>query len=420
MAESAQAPQPKRPRYVLHIVLFLLTVLTTSAVGAELATNQSWIIATPLGPALGWADLSKGLPYSLAFLAFLLCHEFGHYFLARKHRVQTSLPYFLPVFLPLAGIQIGTFGAVIRILQVPRTTRQYFDIGIAGPLAGFVVSICLLWYGFANLPEPEWLFEIHPEYQADFGRIPTEAEIINRYGVVNTPDGPVVNPITVVGSTLLYDFFATHVADPALLPPATEIMHYPLLFAGFLTLFFTALNLLPIGQLDGGHVLYGMFGRRRAALISRITVLLLILYGGSGVVVIGSEFWSIWLLCYLLYLTLLTPHIFNTRSIPVVLGSAVAIIAIQQGIQWLFPVILTNGIGYLWLVYAFLAVRVVRLDHPPAVIEQRLDRPRMLLGWLAIVVFILCFTPSPIILKTAAYLSSDPGVEGVLASLVGW
>ena len=155
---------PRKLRTILiHGGLFLLSLITTMMVGAELVEKKYWFTWGLLDPELDPAnyvfqlkDLWKGLPYSLAFLGFLTVHEFGHYFTAMYHRVRSSLPYYIPIYIPIPGVlNIGSFGAVIRLKETPRSTREYFDIGIAGPLAGFVVSLLLLVYGFTTLPPME-------------------------------------------------------------------------------------------------------------------------------------------------------------------------------------------------------------------------------------------------------------------------
>jgi len=117
-------------------------------------------------PDYSWTDFASGLPYSLSFLFILTVHEFGHYFTAIHYRVKTSLPYYIP--LPPLTFLFGTLGAVIRIKSLIPSRQQNFDIGIAGPLAGFIAALGILFYGFLTLPEPEYIFQFHPEY-AKFG-----------------------------------------------------------------------------------------------------------------------------------------------------------------------------------------------------------------------------------------------------------
>lgn len=380
--------------YPLHIFLFLVTVFTTSMAGAELATAKSFFADDPLA----WSELWRGLPFSLSFLFFLTVHEFGHYLTAVYHKVKCSLPYYIPIFLPFSPINIGSFGAVIRIREVPPSRRKYFDIGVAGPLAGFVVSIGLLLYGFTHLPPmEETILALHPEYLQVFGGIPAEADI------AGTGTG------LVLGGNLLFDFMMWAVpGDAAALPPSFEVMHYPFIFVGFLTLFFTALNLLPIGQLDGGHVTYGLFGRRWAGWISRATVVLLVGIGGTGLVQVSDydpayyETYSFYLgseaLKFTLYagfLYFVMGRLFKDLTVPGLLILVAGILLFQGLINLIISGLEVNGI---WLLYAFLAVRVIGVDHPAALDDTPLDWKRKVLGWLAIVIFILCFSPAPLVL----------------------
>jgi len=392
-ATPPRAPQKRsRNRYGLHSVLLLATFVTTTLAGAEHVTNRHWLGAPP-GQAATLADFWKGIPYSLSFLAFLLTHEFGHYFAARWHKVRTSLPFAIPVFIPVPGVfNIGSFGAVIRIRDRPDSTRKYFDIGVAGPLAGFVVALGLLVYGFLTLPPLDYLYEMNPLYR-ELGHVPTLRELLE----INVGHGN--GQLFVVGHNLLYDGLAYLLADPARMPSQAEILHYPFLFAGFLTLFFTALNLLPIGQLDGGHVTYGLFGRRIAGIVSRATVLLLIVYGGTGIVNVqdfyapGFSFgvWGMLVGIYLLFLFFVISRILpDVRHTALAVG---AVLLLQQLVVWVAP---TQSVYPLWLLYAFLAVRVIRLDHPVALVEAPLSRGRKAIGWLALVIFVLCFTPEPL------------------------
>ncbi|MEN8193112.1 MAG: site-2 protease family protein, partial [Bacteroidota bacterium] len=140
----------------LHLLLFGISLVTTIIAGME------WISPTP-GP-YSLLELTKAVPYSLSILFIIGVHEFGHYFAARFHHVDTTLPYFIP-FPPIAGfLNFGTMGAVIRTRSVVMNNRAMFDIGVAGPIAGFVASIIVLIYGFTHLPGVEYLLAIHPDY----------------------------------------------------------------------------------------------------------------------------------------------------------------------------------------------------------------------------------------------------------------
>jgi len=361
--------------------------------GAELRTADLFYWGN-----LTFADLYRGGLFSFAFLAFLTVHEFGHFFAARYHQVKTSLPYYIPIFIPFMMMNIGSFGAVIRIREMPPSRRKYFDIGVAGPLAGFVVSIILLVVGFLTLPEAPWmdyLGDLHPQMKS-MDHIWTAEEAIKVSG-----GGPLIS----TGSNLLYDGMAALFADPQLLPPGHEVMHYPLLFVGYLTLFFTALNLLPIGQLDGGHVIYGLFGKKAHGWVSRIAVLALLFFGGTGLMELPAyrieEWSSLWdyvlnyALTFLVYLGLLmlVARRMNPKwSIWLRLALAVGLMLLQFGLKGIFPGIEPNLI---WLVYAFLSAAMIGLDHPGSADENPLSKKQKILGWLAILIFISCFSISP-------------------------
>ncbi len=381
-----------KDRYWLHALLFLVTFITTTMAGAELTTFGRWFPGAfdDSVPQLGLGDFWNGLPYSIAFLAFLTCHEFGHYFASRYHKVASSLPYYIPVFLP-AMLNIGSFGAVIRIRQAPDSTRKYFDIGVAGPLAGFVVSVVILAIGFATLPPIDYVLEMNPDYIDRYGGVPTESQLLKDNGMG-----------IAMGTSLLFELFKEIFADPTRLPNHFEMFHYPLLFAGFITLFFTALNLLPIGQLDGGHVTYALFGRKRSALFSRIAVLALVLYGGIGIVKFTYPFWYVALGFYLLFLVYVMSKV-ASGNIWLTIGLVLTVIVAQQGLQAAMP---NQQLSLIWLLYALIAVRVIRLDHPVAKVEHPLSPGRKAVGWLSLAIFILCFSPNPIEVKVA-----DPQME---------
>jgi len=147
---------PNVKTVLIHSSLFIVTFITTTLAGAEWTHGKSVLFGE-----FTWQDFASGLPYSISFLAVLTVHEFGHYFTAMYHRVRASLPYFIP--LPPIPMMFGTLGALIRLRERVTTTTKNFDIGIAGPLAGFVTAVILLWYGFTHLPPPEYIFTIHPE-----------------------------------------------------------------------------------------------------------------------------------------------------------------------------------------------------------------------------------------------------------------
>lgn len=376
-------PWPRWARYSLHLLLFLVTLLTTTLAGVQLRTGgldllPGQLLLQPLTQV--WAALQPGLAYSLPFLGVLTVHEFGHYFTARYNRIRATLPYFIP--LPLG---IGTFGAVIRIKDRIFSRREFFDVGLAGPLAGFVVAVGVLAYGFLHLPPLEYLYAIHPDYHpygADYAQ----------YVYQSVPPGTAVS----LAQPLLFQGMAALLADPARLPHPNELLHYPMLTAGLLALFFTALNLLPIGQLDGGHIVYGLLGPRRAARVSVVLFVGFIFYAGLGLFSLRSDAdtWLYWGAPYALYLWTVFRQAVPTARRAALLAAAV----------WLGQVALASGLPGVqgnpgWLLFGLLLARVMGIFHPPAPDEQPLSVGRKVLGWLMLVIFVLCFSPSPIIFR---------------------
>lgn len=412
----------KRDNYPLHITLFLLTLMTTTIAGAALRLGKTaywpWLFGIEFDPGnVAAEDLIMGIPFSLAFVGFLTAHEFGHYFTARYHKVKTSLPYYIPIFTPFnLPFKIGSLGAVIRLRETPSSTRKFFDIGIAGPLAGFVVSVGLLIYGFATLPPAqEYIYSVHDMYRTEFGHVPSEAEM-HTYMEEHQMGGAGIK----LGSNLLYDFLANTIpADKAQVPPAFEMMHYPFLLAGFLTLFFTAMNLLPIGQLDGGHVIYGLFGKKRAHAVSKAAVVCLLMIGGSGFMnfsgLAGSDLEGgglftrlssnfqmlgdfaqrlIGVPLYGFFVWYVLRRVFKQWPRGRTIWFTLSLLALQATACALWPSIEVNGV---WLLYSFLAVRVLGVEHPGAATEEPLSTGRKVLGIIAIVIFIISFSPAPLL-----------------------
>lgn len=386
-----------RPQnYPLHIFLFLVTVFTTTMAGAEMVTGRSFFWQGDSQPMLSLGDLGEGLLFSFCFLFFLTVHEFGHFLTAVYHRVRCSLPYYIPIFIPGLPMNIGSFGAVIRIREVPPSRRIYFDIGVAGPLAGFVIAVGLLVYGLLNLPPMvDTVLSIHPEYLTDYGGIPTLQDLADK------------GDLPILGESILTRFLMTVLPiDHAQLPPSFEMMHYPFIFVGHLTLFFTALNLLPIGQLDGGHVVYGLFGRRVSSVVSRVTVMALLVIGGTGVMRLTpfDAMQGSWLdyllnevLTVLIYLTMafaVFSRVFGGRPWWHYLLMTVGLGLLQAGFNLVLPV----QSHPIWVLYAWIATRMLGLDHPVAYDDRPLTLRQRVLGWLAILIFVLCFTPSPVVL----------------------
>lgn len=227
---------PKIPR--INLVLFILTIFTTLLAGAIMEGVNP--LKNPVGIIHGW-------PFSVTLMLILGFHEFGHYYFARKHNVNATLPYFIP-----APTFIGTFGAFIKIKSPIYRKDALLQIGAAGPIAGFIVAVPALIIGLA-------LSQIVEISSADIG-------------------------ITLGDSILIK--FLTVVIFPSL-NSTQDVMLHPIAFAGWIGLLVTMLNLLPIGQLDGGHIAYAMLGRKYDK-VSKFTLLALIPMG------LLSLNWIVW------------------------------------------------------------------------------------------------------------------------------
>jgi membrane-associated protease RseP (regulator of RpoE activity) len=231
---TAQTESAPLSRPGVAIVLLLVTLLTTTLAGVMI--NRP----SPEMPK----DLSMlltGLPYALSLMTILGIHELGHYLTACRYRIRATLPYFIPV--PPASIfPFGTFGAFIQLRSPIPNRKALFDVGIAGPLTGFVVTIPILLWGLAHsTPTP----------------LRTESGILNFESF---------NPTSSLLIALL-----SKLAMGSTLTAASAVKLHPVAIAGCLGLVITALNLMPVGQLDGGHIVHAMFGQRTGALIGQIS-----------------------------------------------------------------------------------------------------------------------------------------------------
>lgn len=334
----------RRSSWVLPLGLFILTLFSTLMAGAAWAGQNFLEITT-------WAS---GIQYSLLILTFLASHEFGHYFAAKYHRVDATLPYFIPV--PPLFLPFGTAGAVIRTQSPIMSRKALFDIGVAGPIAGFVMCVIFLVIGFMTLPSQEFLFQIHPEYRQFGGAIPD-------YGLH-------------FGGTLLYSWLESIFANPdGWLPPMNEIYHYPFLCVGWFGLFVTAMNLLPIGQLDGGHIAHAMFSHGQAR-IGRIVWWCIAVMGlGSLLSYVHSRIMfdspdSL----YTFFQSLLLPPL--------------------NLLHTYFPAFYQSWSG--WVLWAVILRFFIRIEHPEVDDEEPLDTKRMAVGFVAALILIVSFCPTGI------------------------
>jgi membrane-associated protease RseP (regulator of RpoE activity) len=291
-------PAPKfRDRVWLHVLLFVLTVATTTLVGAGhyLAFRSDLLPVRQLPMSIAALAL-HGIWYSGTILAILGCHEMGHYLACRYYDVDASLPFFLPVPFVLTG----TLGAFIRIREPIRAKRVLFDIGIAGPIAGFVIAVPALFLGLS---------------MSNVVRVPADFSGVE------------------LGEPLLFKAASWLIWGT---PPAGySVNMHPVAFAAWFGLLATALNLFPIGQLDGGHISYTVLGRRS----SNVTIAAI----------------------------------------------AIAVVLIFFSLSWL-----------VWTVLMIAMLFGFGRHHPPVLDEETpLDPTRKALAVFALIMLILCFTPAP-------------------------
>ena len=309
-----EAPVPDR--HLLHLALFLAALASATVAGGFLEgvdalttrfTNigGTWV---PVPTDVHLGRLGVGLPFAIAFIGILLGHELGHYLAAKRHGIPVSLPYFIP-FPPYFSI-VGTLGAFIR-LRGPMVKRSVlFDVGVAGPFASFLLSLPVLIVGL-------------------------------RMSDVVAGGGSQVHPFMIqflgepmrVGTGPLLDLL-TAASVPGFESGSTVALH-PLAFAGWLGIFVTALNLLPLGQLDGGHVLYALLGR--------------------------GQRW---------------------------LGWGFVVLMVPLGFVW-----------WGWWVWGGIAVMVSRgrVAHPPVLMDDvAMGKGRRALAVIAIAIFVISFSPAPL------------------------
>jgi membrane-associated protease RseP (regulator of RpoE activity) len=244
---------PPRQRYWIHIVLLLATIFTTLVVGARMESNflhklpvlytgDDGLPIFPLSWALHSAHLMLGIPFAFTLMLILLAHEMGHYLYCRRYHVWATLPFFIPF-----PTLIGTMGAFIRIRSPIRSRSNLFDIGIAGPIAGFVAAVVVLFFSL-GLSQP--------------ARPGMESSSI-AFGL----------PLIFTGIHRL--LIATGMAHGAATLPLAQLYLHPVAVAAWVGMFATALNLLPGGQLDGGHIVFSLAPRAHRT-VSALTILALI------------------------------------------------------------------------------------------------------------------------------------------------
>ncbi|HEY5451154.1 MAG TPA: site-2 protease family protein [Polyangia bacterium] len=307
---------PRKPRYLLHAGLFLATFLTTTMTGA---------IYVHKGLSIG--PMADGLTYSLPLMLILLCHELGHYVVARRYGVDASLPYFIPF--PLG---LGTLGAVIGMRQSTTDRKQLIDVGAAGPLAGLIVAIPFL--------------------------------IV---GLMRSQVGPIVGAgeqtVTMEGNSILYALAKFFVKGAWMPGGGIDVHLHPMAMAAWAGLFVTMINLLPIGQLDGGHIATAYFGNRYNAFAERLRRLL----------PVGALAAFLWVL-----------YVGKQEAGAAWRFGPGASIAMAAATPWL-----------VWFLLIGLMRRLTGGVNHPQVDDQPLAPSRRALFWLMVIVFVAVFMPVP-------------------------
>lgn len=302
--------------FLINILLFIFTFFTTTIAGVFWANRDPYQLD----------NFSAGLLYSFLILLVISTHEFGHYFAARFHKVPVTLPYYIPF--PFIFLNpFGTMGAVIRLKSRFYGRKALFDIGVAGPIAGWITSVIILLIGFLTLPPVSYLYELHPEY-------------------VST--GIPQSGFTFGYNLLFWTFERIFASSPGVfMPPMNEVYHYPFLCVGWFGLLITSLNMMPIGQLDGGHISYAMFGEKHK---------------------------------YPAYLFFAALVIFGLLGLLPFAGFSSMYGSIN------------------WLVWAVLILFVIKIKHPPTFSETEtpLGTGRMLTGWFTFFIFVVSFCPVPV------------------------
>lgn len=311
---APKPPEPKQDRISTNVLLFILTVFSVMLAGAQ---PEGAMPDDFMGQLLMLAkSIFTGWPFALSLLGILLTHELGHYFMSRYHKTPATLPYFIPLPLSL----LGTMGAAIIMRGTPKNKRVLFDIGVAGPIAGLIVALPVLFYGLSLStlgpidPNPNGFIEgnslmyLLAKY-ITFGQL-------------------LPSPLEPQGILYWLQYFFTGRPVPF---GGLDVFIHPVAFAGWAGLLVTGLNLIPTGTLDGGHVIYGLFGEKAR------------------------------------------------KGFPFIIG-----ILVVLGIFW-------SG----WWLWAGLLFWLGRVNAEPLDQITTLDPPRRLLGYIMILVFLLVFMPVP-------------------------
>lgn len=315
-------PNPSNPK--VNALLFFLTLISVLFAGAIYVYDGPADLELPQLLLYLFGHLGTGLPFAISLIAILGAHEFGHYLAARFHKTQVTLPYFIPF--PLSPL--GTMGAFIQIKELPKNKRVMLDIGLAGPIAGLLVAIPVLLLGIYLSPVDKLPMMLLPDQALNLegnsllylaAKFFVKGELLPKPASYDIP-------------ALLY--WMRYIFTGAPIPwGGRDVLMHPIAWAGWAGLLVTSLNLIPAGQLDGGHLMFVLLGKRAVKLVPYILLVLLLL-----------------------------------------------------GIAW-------SG----WWLWAFLIFFLGRTHMEPLDLITPLDTRRRILAWAGVLIFVLVFTPVPLL-----------------------
>ena len=258
------APQ-KTSRKSKNLYFFIATLFSVLFTGAvfESTLPESTGLFVLLQDAL--FHIWRGFPFALSLLSILLAHEFGHYLMGKYHKTNLSLPFFLP--LPYPFSILGTLGAFIQMKERPKNKRILFDIGLAGPLAGLVVAIPVLLYGLS-------LSKLTPLTGTGMLEGNSILYLLSKYAIFGKLLPEPVNYHGVAPFFYWVRYFFTSTPSPI---GALDVQVHNIAWAGWAGLLVTSLNMIPMGTLDGGHILYAVFGKKASKIAPLIFIILIVL-----------------------------------------------------------------------------------------------------------------------------------------------
>ena len=331
------SPLPARvgSRVFINIVLFILTILSVMLTGMDVPPNAIGADGSPSLPLL-LRYLWTGWPFALSMLGILFAHEMGHYIACRYYKVPATLPYFIPA--PFLS-PLGTLGAFIIMRGIPKNKRVLFDVGVAGPLAGLVIAIPVLFYGLSISP----LGPVEPPPPGMTGLLEGNSifYLLSKYIVFGELLPRPVNMNGLSTTTYWLQYFFTGQPIPF---NGLDVQLHSVALAGWAGMLVTALNLVPVGTLDGGHVAYGLFGEKAR------------------------------------------------RIFPFVIGGLIALSFLPSLLTLSF-----RGMNLSWLLWVVILFWLGNVRSQPLDDITELDTSRRALGYFTLIIFLLLFTPIPMV-----------------------